>query len=144
MAGRTCESIGAQLELAAAAAMPGVTVADVAWLTDYDSYYYDRGDELPLPVVRARYNDAVVTWLVRGPEPGPPVRREERSSRVNRWLYHGLHSLDFPFLYYRRPLWDIVMIACCWAAWGRPRRPSCRPRAASGGTSIVCCYSWVK
>ena len=29
---------------------------------------------------------------------------------MNRWLYHGLHSLDFPLLYYRRPLWDIVMI----------------------------------
>jgi hypothetical protein len=29
---------------------------------------------------------------------------------VNRWLYHGLHSLDFPFLYHRRPLWDVVVI----------------------------------
>jgi hypothetical protein len=29
---------------------------------------------------------------------------------VNRWLYHGFHSLDFPFLYARRPLWDVVMI----------------------------------
>jgi hypothetical protein len=29
---------------------------------------------------------------------------------VNRWLYHGLHSLDFPFLYNRRPLWDIVVM----------------------------------
>jgi hypothetical protein len=34
----------------------------------------------------------------------------ERSSRWNRWLYHGFHSLDFPFMYYKRPLWDIVMI----------------------------------
>jgi hypothetical protein len=24
---------------------------------------------------------------------------------------HGLHSLDFPWLYKRRPLWDIIMIA---------------------------------
>ena len=29
---------------------------------------------------------------------------------VNRWLYHGLHSLDFPWLYNYRPLWDIVVI----------------------------------
>jgi hypothetical protein len=34
----------------------------------------------------------------------------ELFSRWNRWLYHGFHSLDFPFLYYRRPLWDIVVI----------------------------------
>jgi hypothetical protein len=39
------------------------------------------------------------------------LRKEERLTRLNRWLYHGLHSLDFPFLYYRRPLWDIIVIA---------------------------------
>jgi hypothetical protein len=31
--------------------------------------------------------------------------------RLQRWIYHGLHSLDFPGLYGRRPLWDIVVIA---------------------------------
>ena len=36
--------------------------------------------------------------------------RQDRGGRWNRWLYHGLHNLDFPFLYYRRPLWDVVMI----------------------------------
>jgi hypothetical protein len=30
---------------------------------------------------------------------------------AGRWLYHGLHSLDFPWLYTHRPLWDVVMIA---------------------------------
>jgi hypothetical protein len=39
------------------------------------------------------------------------LQREERLTRLNRWLYHGLHSLDFPWLYNRRPLWDIVVIA---------------------------------
>ena len=29
---------------------------------------------------------------------------------LNRWLFRGLHSLDFRFLYNRRPLWDIVTI----------------------------------
>ncbi|MGE3511339.1 MAG: hypothetical protein AB7N65_20915, partial [Vicinamibacterales bacterium] len=33
-----------------------------------------------------------------------------REGRWNRWLYHGLHSLDFPWLYRYRPLWDIVML----------------------------------
>ena len=33
-----------------------------------------------------------------------------RSDWVNRWVYHGLHSLDFPWLYNYRPLWDIVVI----------------------------------
>jgi hypothetical protein len=29
---------------------------------------------------------------------------------VDRWLHRGLHSLDVPWLYTRRPLWDIVML----------------------------------
>ncbi|HEX7137241.1 MAG TPA: hypothetical protein VF219_05325, partial [Vicinamibacterales bacterium] len=95
---------------ALAAAMPGVAPTDIERLNDYDDYYYDRTQSLPLPVVRARYRDAAATWLYVDPNRGAIVRKEERSSRVNRWLYHGLHSLDFPFLYRRRPLWDIVMI----------------------------------
>ena len=33
-----------------------------------------------------------------------------RLNRVERWLYNGLHSLDFAFWYDQRPLWDIGMI----------------------------------
>ena len=29
---------------------------------------------------------------------------------MERWLYHGLHSFDFPWLYNYRPAWDIVVI----------------------------------
>ena len=99
-----------QIEAALRAAMPAVALADLERLDAYDNYYYDRDGELPLPVVRARYRDASATWLYADPNRGTIVRKEERSSRLNRWLYHGLHSLDFPFLYRRRPLWDIVMI----------------------------------
>ena len=96
---------------AARAAMPDVDVADAAWLEDYDAYYYDRDRTLSLPVLRVRYADPQRTWLYLDPRRGAIVRKEERLTRVNRWLYHGLHSLDFPFLYHRRPLWDIVVIA---------------------------------
>ena len=34
-----------------------------------------------------------------------------RLNRVERWLYNGLHSLDFAFWYNKRPLWDIGMLA---------------------------------
>jgi hypothetical protein len=36
-----------------------------------------------------------------------------RWQRVERWAYHGLHSLDLPYLYNSRPSWDIVMIVLC-------------------------------
>jgi hypothetical protein len=91
-------------------AMPGVAIEDTTWLDGYDSYYYDRHAELDLPVLRIRFLDPQRTWLYADPHVGRIVLKEERLSRLNRWLYHGLHSLDFPFLYYRRPLWDVVVI----------------------------------
>ena len=95
---------------AAGLAMPGVAVEDAAWLTEYDPYYYHRAGALPLPILRVRYEDPQRTWLYLDPRRGSIVRKEERLTRLNRWLYHGFHSWDFPFLYHRRPLWDIVVI----------------------------------
>jgi hypothetical protein len=94
----------------AKAAMPGMPMRDAAWLTDYDSYYYDQYGTRPLPVLRVRYDDPDATWLYLEPSHGTMLK-QDRGGRWNRWLYHGLHSLDFPFLYHRRPLWDIVLIA---------------------------------
>jgi hypothetical protein len=100
------------VEAAARDAMRGVPIVDAIWLRDYDSYYYARGGELlPLPVLRVRFADPQQTWLYLDPGRGAIVRKEERLSRLNRWLYHGFHSFDFPFLYTRRPLWDIVVLA---------------------------------
>ncbi|MDO8680752.1 MAG: PepSY domain-containing protein [Acidobacteriota bacterium] len=96
---------------AAREAMPGVAIDGVFWMDQYDSYYYDRDGRLSLPVLRVRYSDPQQTWLYLDPRRGAIVRKEERLSRINRWIYHGLHSFDFPFLYYHRPLWDIVVIA---------------------------------
>lgn len=90
--------------------MPGVNIESATWLNQYDAYYYDRDGALSLPVLRVRYLDPQRTWLYFDPKRAAVVRKEERLTRLNRWLYHGLHSLDFPFLYYRRPLWDIVVI----------------------------------
>lgn len=122
-------------EILAAArdAMPGVPIEGVFWMGAYDAYYYSRDARLSLPVLRVRYGDARHTWLYLDPKRGAIVRKEERLSRINRWLYHGLHSLDFPFLYYRRPLWDLLVIVLSlggivlsvttmWAAYRRLRR----------------------
>ena len=85
-------------------------VEDAAWIDAYDGYYYDSAGTLPLPVFRVRYEDEARTWVYVDPSRGGVVRQNERVTRTRRWLYQGLHSLDFPFLYYRRPLWDIVAI----------------------------------
>jgi hypothetical protein len=118
---------------AARDAMPGVPIEGVYWMTEYDPYYYSRSGELNLPVLRVRFDDAQKTWLYLDPKRGAIARKEERLTRLNRWLYHGLHSFDFPFFYYRRPLWDAVLIVLSlggvalsvttmWAAYRRVRR----------------------
>jgi hypothetical protein len=94
----------------ARAAMPDVPMQDAAWINGYDTYYYDQKGFKSLPVLRVRYADPQETWLYLDPKHGVIASRYERASRWNRWLYHGFHSLDFPFMYYKRPLWDIVVI----------------------------------
>jgi hypothetical protein len=114
----------------ARSAMPGIPIADAAWLNSYDAYYYSHTGLKSLPVLRIRYADQRRTWLYLDPQRGVIASRLERSSRWNRWLYHGFHSLDFPFLYYKRRLWDIIVIllsvggiaisvTSAWPAWRR-------------------------
>jgi hypothetical protein len=94
----------------AKAALPGVPVQDSVWIDQYDGYYYDLNGSRTLPVLRVRYADANETWLYLDPARGGLVQRSGKVSRLRRWLYQGFHSLDFPFLYFKRPLWDIVVI----------------------------------
>jgi hypothetical protein len=61
--------------------------------------------------LRVQYADPQETWLYLQPAQGAIVAKYERTSRRGRWLYHGLHSFDFPALYFRRPWWDAVVIA---------------------------------
>jgi uncharacterized iron-regulated membrane protein len=101
----------AELKTAASAAMPEVRTQEAVWLTSYDSYYYDRAAERPLPVLRVKYADADQSWLYLSARDGAIVQRETASGRPVRWLYHGLHSLDFPGLYEAGWLWDVVIVA---------------------------------
>ena len=107
------------MEEASREAMPNVPVIDRQWLTAYDNYYhqtspsFELGRHKPayvLPVLRVRYNDARQTWLYFTPSLGQMVKFD-KSDRANRWIYYGLHVMDWPGLYNRRPLWDIVTLA---------------------------------
>lgn len=100
----------AAVEAAARAALPAAAVESAVWMSDYDAYYYDRSRTKPLPVLRVKYADPDRTWLYLDPHIGVISMRQTPRTRLNRWLYNGLHSLDFPFLYYRRPAWDLVVI----------------------------------
>jgi hypothetical protein len=79
-------------------------------LNEYDAYYYDRTRQKPLPVLRLRFGDARQTWLYINPQTASIQARYTNRSRYERWLYQGLHDLDFPFLYWHRPAWDLTVI----------------------------------
>ncbi len=80
-------------------------------LDQYDRYYLDRHRELPLPVLRVRLNDGEHTRYYIDPKTARVVGSYNSQDWMARWAYHGLHSLNFPWLYNYRPLWDIVVIA---------------------------------
>jgi hypothetical protein len=96
------------IEIVRAAA--GNELAEIRVMDEYDAYYLDRRREAPLPVVYARMNDAAATRVYVDPKTARVVSTYSSRGWINRWLYHGLHSLDFPWLYEYRPLWDIVVI----------------------------------
>ena len=91
-------------------AAPPHGVADARLVDRYDMYYLDRHREKPLPVILARLNDAEQTRYYIDPKTARVAGSYSSRGWMNRWLYHGLHSLDFPWLYGYRPLWDIVVI----------------------------------
>jgi hypothetical protein len=85
-------------------------LAGTALLDRYDRYYLSRTRQRPLPVLLVRVNDAEQSRYYIDPKTARVVYSYSAKTWMSRWLYHGLHSLDFPWLYDHRPLWDIVVI----------------------------------
>jgi hypothetical protein len=79
-------------------------------LNQYDRYYLDRTRRLPLPVILGEATAGKQTRYYIDPKTARIVQTYNSDNWVNRWLYNGLHSLNFPWLYNYRPLWDIVVI----------------------------------
>lgn len=103
----------AALTARASALLPGVPLAGIEVLTHYDNQYYSRHPErggTPLPILRVRFSDADGTWFHLDPATGQIINRSSSTNRLFRHLYHGLHSLDWWWLWSRRPLWDIAVI----------------------------------
>ena len=87
-------------------------VAEARLITQYDAYYLDRTGQRPLPVLFVQLNDEARSQYYIDPKTAQVVGayRSSTESWVNRWMYHGLHSINFPWLYNYRPAWDIVVL----------------------------------
>jgi hypothetical protein len=85
-------------------------IREYAVLDRYDAYYYARDNEAPLPVLRVKFDDPAASWFYFDLMTSRELGSVHRLSRLERWLFNGLHSMDFSFWYSRRPLWDIGLI----------------------------------
>ena len=85
-------------------------VVEARLVDKYEAYYLDRHHDLPLPVLFIRLNDPDHSMYYVDVRTARIVAAYSARSRWNRWLYHGLHSLDLPWLYRYRPAWDIFVL----------------------------------
>lgn len=79
-------------------------------VTRYEAYYVDRHHQRPLPALFVRLNDRNGSMYYVDPKTARVVESYDSGSRWVRWLYHGLHSIDLPWLYAHRPAWDIAVL----------------------------------
>jgi hypothetical protein len=87
------------------------SASEIRRVTRYEAYYLDRHHRLPLPAIYVQLNDPQRSGFYIDPTTARIVESYNSRSRRNRWLYHGLHSLDIPALYAHRPAWDLLVLA---------------------------------
>ncbi len=85
-------------------------IMETRLVTQYESYYLDRHHSLPLPSIFVQFDDAERSMYYVDPKTARIVEGYNSHSRWNRWLYHGLHSINLPWLYRHRPAWDFVVL----------------------------------
>ena len=94
--------------------IPGSSIRDWQQLDSYDLYYYSHHDRhRPLPALRVEFDDPEATWFHVDLSTGQILERLTDRRRLERWIFNGLHTLDFTLLIDHRPAWDLVMISLC-------------------------------
>ncbi|WP_217902216.1 PepSY domain-containing protein [Siphonobacter sp. BAB-5385] len=111
---------------------PKVAVLESKVLDRYDAYYYAKNGEKRLPVLRTKLDTPEQIWYYVDLKTSQVVSKHQTLTRVERWLYHGLHSLDFDFLLNRRPLWDITLIVLLLGG------------TATSSTGLVLTWQWLR
>ena len=86
------------------------TLAETRLVTQYEAYYLDRHHRNPLPVIFVQLSNQENSTYYIDPKTARIVQGYNSHARWNRWLYHGLHSMDLPWLYNHRPIWDIIVL----------------------------------
>jgi uncharacterized iron-regulated membrane protein len=88
-----------------------VGVAEQAMIDREDAYYFQRQDQFVLPVYRVILRDEEQTRYYLSPTTGSILQRADANGRWHRWLFGGLHRIDFTAWMRARPVWDILVLA---------------------------------
>ena len=97
------------LDLVTKASQP-TGLAEARFIAEYDARYLDRRSELPLPVLLVRLKDTQQSTFYIDPRTARVVGGYSSGRWPERWLYHGFHSINLPWLYKHRPAWDLVVL----------------------------------
>jgi len=108
-----------KIAVAAPTLLPNAKLLAMDLVLQPDTYYYSRHNRhRPFPVYRVKFDDPESTWYHIDLTTGEIVNRVTDDSRRERWLFNGLHSLDFQFLLRNRPLWDLLVIILSIVGFG--------------------------
>ena len=93
----------------------GTSIESQGTITAEEAYYFsfsvaEPNDGNPLPAYRVVLNDPEHTRYYLNPETAQLVRKVDANGRGSRWLFSGMHRLDFAQWLRTRPVWDIVML----------------------------------
>ncbi|WP_256081525.1 PepSY domain-containing protein [Massilia sp. YIM B04103] len=97
------------LLLAVRATRPDIPLQAVDLLASGDSYYYSHHADRPFPVMRVQFMLADDTSFYIDPAQGTLVGHVDSNGKWNRWLFNGLHQLDFAASLRTRPVWDVMV-----------------------------------
>ncbi|MEZ0122963.1 MAG: PepSY domain-containing protein [Candidatus Reddybacter sp.] len=114
--GRALEgtSLEGKIQQRISSLIPNAEILSQHRLEEYDSYYYSHHERFrPLPILRVKFSDQESTWFHIDLLTGQILSRLTYKNRVGRWLYNGLHSLDFAVLINNRPVWDLLLLTLC-------------------------------
>jgi uncharacterized iron-regulated membrane protein len=87
-----------------------VEIAEQALINKEDAYYFQESERFVLPVYRVVLKDDESTRYYIDPQSGALLERVDATARWYRWLFGGLHRIDFTSWMRARPAWDIIML----------------------------------
>jgi uncharacterized iron-regulated membrane protein len=88
----------------------GVEIAQQTLISKADAYYFGESERFVLPVYRVVLKDEESTRYYIDPQSGSLLQRTDATARWYRWLFGGLHRIDFTAWMRARPAWDIIML----------------------------------